>query len=258
VLRPAISACAILLAAAGPAGAAEGFSPAEAHGPQGKTWAEIARLPDFAGSWETANFVAANRSTEATPFTPLFQKVLDANRDAAKAGGDVASNTKLCIPSGSASVMEAPGRTYEFLFQPGEITLVPQDNYVRWIYTDGRGHAKNARPSFEGDSIGYWNDATLVVETTALDPRGEFVHGVRTAAASRDMRIVERAYLTAPGKLRIDTTMYSDIAFTKPYSRTINYNRVPFPMTEEICTQNNRDLDDTGGQTFDTKPPPNP
>ncbi len=244
------------LAPAASAHADEAYDGASAKGSQGRSWAEIAKLPDFSGSWETGKFTAANRSSEATPFTPTFQKVLDANREVAKTGGDVASNTKLCIPSGTASVMEAPTRTYEFLYQPGEITIIPQDNYVRHVYTDGRAHSPHGRLSFEGDSIGHWEGDALVVETTSLDPRGEFIHGVRTAQASRDMHIVERIYRTGPESLRIDTTMYSDIAFTKPYSRTITYDRVPFPMTEEICTQNNRDLDGGGSQTFDITPPP--
>ena len=254
MLRLSISASVLLgLVVLGPTRAAAADAP---QGVQGRDWAEIAQLPDFSGSWELFGFVAAQRNKEVTPFKPSYQKVLDENRAIIKRGGDIPSNTKLCIPTGLDSVMEAPGRVYEFLFQPGEITIIPQDNYVRHIYTDGRKRTDHPKLSFNGESLGHWEGQVLVVETAALLPEGEFIHGVRTGPASADMRIVERFYLADKDKLRVDTTMYSDVAFTKPYTRTMNYRRVPFPVAEEICTQNNRELDAGGNQIFNTTPPP--
>ena len=67
---------------------------------------------------------------------------------------------------------------------------------------------------------------------------------------------VERMRLSAPNKLEIVNTYYSKIALTEPYTFTLTKTRVPTPMSEDICAQNNRDINGKGGQMFNTTPPP--
>ena len=38
-------------------------------------------------------------------------------------------------------------------------------HFVPQIFTNGRGHAKDANPTWMGDSIGMWEGDTLVVDT---------------------------------------------------------------------------------------------
>lgn len=224
--------------------------------PRGGDYASIAKLPDFSGAWETNGFPNANKSASPIPFTPKYQKILDVNRRIQNAGGDILANSKFCIPGGMDTTMEAPTRVYEYLYAPGQILIIPQDNSVRRIFTDGRPHPAQPRPSFNGHSIGHWEGQVLVVDTVGLRRDGEIIHGMLNGDAASDMHIVERIYIAQPKQMRIDTTMVSSIAFVKPYARTITYNYVPFEVEEEVCAQNNRDLDEKGNQTFNPIPPP--
>ena len=41
----------------------------------------------------------------------------------------------------------------------------------RTIYTDGRSHPQNPRPTFFGHSVGHWEGDTLVIDTVGMNER---------------------------------------------------------------------------------------
>lgn len=222
--------------------------------PQGRDWASIAKLPDFTGSWAVDRFRSLNQNNDPIPLKAPYDKIMaDLRRVTQSPNGDVPSNSKLCVPNGP--VMVAPTRLYEFLFTPGQVTIIPQNNEVRRIYTDGRGHPKNPTLTFLGDSIGHWEAGTLVIETVGLRRESEFIHAFRTADANKTVTMVERVSLTDSEHMKIVTTLDSPVVFSAPFSFTATYTRVPFPVLEEICTQNNMAVDPlTGDQKFPDAP----
>lgn len=234
---------------------------AESDNPQGRSWAEIAKLPDWTGNWRVDRLdgkANANEKLAPLPLTPLYEKRRNAMiAQAKRLGDDVNTNTKLCIPVGALRVMMRVGRIYEFLFTPGQVTIIPQSFELRRVYTDGRAHPQNLPLSFNGDSIGHWEGTTLVVDTIAIRPEAEFVNGLGllVGESGRDVQMIERIANTAPDHLRIDSTVTSKTVLTAPYSFHATYTRAKFPLMEEICTQNNLAVDPlTGNQTFPTTP----
>jgi hypothetical protein len=222
--------------------------------PQGENWASIAQLPDWTGSWRPDPYVTDNQGDYPIPLTPPYAQTLaELRRVTHTPGGDVPSNTKWCIPIGPSQTRLS---MYEYAFMPGAVVVLPETNEVRHIFTDGRPHKADRKPSYSGDSIGHWEGDTLIVDTVGMRADSEWLHGFKTGPAAADMRLVERMRLTAPNKLEIVNTYYSDIALTEPYTFTITKTRVPYRMSEDICTQNNRDIDPTGSQTFNATPPP--
>ena len=134
-------------------------------------------------------------------------------------------------------------------------TIIPQNNYVRRVYTDGRGHPKPVPLSFQGDTIGHWEGNTLVMETVGLRDESEFIHALRSDKANRTVTIVERIQKTDANHMRVDTTLDSPVVFNKPLTYSANYNRTQFAVSEEICTQNNLAVDPkTGDQVFPSAP----
>jgi hypothetical protein len=65
-------------------------------------------------------------------------------------------------------------------------------NDVRRVYTDGRGHTPedDAYPSWNGDTIGFWDGDVLVAHTTYL-MKGQYQRGVQPNYSEKTT-VVER------------------------------------------------------------------
>jgi hypothetical protein len=136
----------------------------------------------------------------------------------------------------------------EFLLTPGKVTiLIEAYMQIRHIYTDGRQHPEDPDLTYNGHSIGRWENGTLVVDSvgfTADTPLG----GNMGMRHSDKMHIVERIGLKDPNTLEIVTTVDDKEALTAPFARTATFARhADWTMAEYICQQNNRNgLSDDG------------
>lgn len=229
-------------------------------GPQGDTYASIAKLPDWSGQWEldrAPDGRNANNYLPDLPLTPLYKAKREAFLAVLAKTHDVASNTKLCIPVGALRVMMRITRLFEFLDTPGQVTVIPQSFENRRIYTDGRGHQNPLPLSFNGDTIGHWENGTLVADTAGLRPEVEFPNGkgLLVGDAGKDIHMAERIYNIAPNRLQMDVVVTSPSALTAPYKFSGTFSRTPYPIMEEVCQQNNLSIDPlTGKQTFPSSP----
>jgi hypothetical protein len=228
---------------------------AQTDSPQGDSYASIAKLPDWSGAFEPVLGKIPGRPANGTPsFTEAWKPKIAKIDAIHAASGDVPSRVYHCIPSGFPGGLAAPTRLYEFLYTPGQVLMLVQNDDNRRIYTDGRPHPPNPRPSFFGHSIGHWEGDTLVVDTVGLDPGNEFLYGV---PGGENMHTVEHIHLTNNNMLAIDTVLEAPDALTEPYRYTFYFRRGNWTIGEEFCTQNNRDVSaDTGVQIFNQAPPP--
>ena len=226
--------------AAGPAGATT------YPGNQGKTWQDIAKLPQITGIYETARMsqgTAGNRPpVRAIPpeFTPTAQAELAAYRAKGAQDTDAAN----CLPPGMPGVMTQP-YPIQILVTPGEVTII-QEAYmqVRHVHTDGRDHPADPDLTFNGDSIGHWEGDTLVVDTVGLAPQAVLQAGV---THSKNEHIVERYRLSDPNMLEVKTTIEDPGVLAKPWETTGRYLRHPeYSLAEYICEQNNRNSFENG------------
>ncbi|MGC3980480.1 MAG: hypothetical protein QM808_04390 [Steroidobacteraceae bacterium] len=226
------------------------FNPANKKGPQGENWASIAKLPDWTGAWglDQASFgkgmaAATGQDRSNVNMAPLNDKweAMRMSNGAANGGrgpaDGVVNNSNTCIPNGMPGLMGAPF-AFQFIYTPGEIIILPENNSVRRIFTDGRKHPADGEATFNGHSIGYWENNVLVVETVNMKNKSEYFMGLKTSGTQK---IVERLYRESPKKFRIDFTVTDSVAFTKPWNFTRTYDLSEHGMVEYYCTENNRD-----------------
>jgi hypothetical protein len=106
---------------------------------------------------------------------------------------------------------------------------------ARVIPLDGRAHAAPAVQTHFGDSRGYWDGNSLVVETTNLHPAMR-VYG----AAGDKARVIERFTRIAPDKVEWTVTVDDPATFMRPwtysYPMTINDGK---PIFEYACHEGN-------------------
>jgi hypothetical protein len=219
----------------------------------------LAKLPDWSGVWEPARMAGPPKPGEppAPPrsppkLTPAYaaQYAAFQEKNRKTPGINFVSQVANCVPAGLPGSMLQP-YPIEFLFTPGRVTiLIETYSVVRRIYTDGSPLPAEPDPSYQGTSIGHWEDDTLVVETTGILPETSPLGGIN--GHSDKMHVTERIRLVDPDLLDIQTTIQDPAVFTEPYVSTTRYARHrDWKIMEYVCAQNNHDfVDDKGNAGF--------
>jgi hypothetical protein len=110
------------------------------------------------------------------------------------------------------------------------------DGIMRNIYTDGREHRDDIGLTWMGDSIGYWEDNVLVVETanmndsTWIDREG--------VPHSDQMTVIERFELRDDNSLWIDIEINDPVALNEPWISSTAYSRTDWTIEEFKCMDN--------------------
>ena len=261
-LRPLTIAAAVLAFAGTATAGTTHRTAAKAHATspaddQGRSWAGVARLPDFTtGIWEVPLGPAAFRDASQPSLTPAFAAKLKAFQEAQKAGTMQDSPAANCVPPGMPQIMGQP-YPMEILFKPGEVAIqLEAYQQIRHVYTDGRKHPDDPDQTFNGDSIGHWEGDTLVVDSVGFTPDTPLglSYGMRH---SDKLHIVERMRLKDPDSLEVVTTIDDPEALTQPWttSRVFKRHR-DWTIAEYVCEQNNRNLVDPTGRAGIILAPP--
>jgi hypothetical protein len=223
-----------------------GHAPAQS-GPQGDTWDSIAKLPDFGGLWEITSGGGPRAPGAQPELTPPYAARLRQYQEAQARGEIEDSPTANCVPNGMPAIMTQP-YPLEILLTPGKVTILIEA-YSQWrqIFTDGREHPEDPDLTFNGHSIGHWEDGTLVVDTVGFTTdTGLANFGMRH---SEHMRVVERFRLAGADVLEIETTITDREALAKPWTRTARYGRHrDWTLAEYVCQQNNRNFTTDDGK----------
>ncbi len=255
----ALAGCSALMTTQTSVAAARHHAAAPVPAVQGRTWAEVAKLPDFtSGIWEIPLGPGAFAPQAKPALTDAYAAKLEAYEDLQKAGDAQDNPSANCQPPGMPGIMGQP-YPMQIMYGPGQISIqLEAYEQIRHVYTDGRGHPADPDLTYEGDSIGHWEGDTLVIDSvgfTADTPLGQS-YGVRH---SEKMHIVERLHLTDPDTLVVETTIDDPEALTKPWttSRTFKRHR-DWTISEYVCEQNNRNLVDQNGHAGIVLTPPKP
>ena len=236
-----------------------GFGPgpalAQASGPQGDRWESIKQLPDFTGPWRSNDILGRSKNNpDPMPLTPTAKANVEKLAKIRAGGGDVEGRAKYCLTLGFPGGMTGPEEISEILYVPGRVILTDVQSFARMIYTDGRKH-HTGPPTMGGDSIGHWENKTLVVDTVGMHHGNEIAYGL---PGGRNMHVVERISLKDgdPNTMITQVTYEAPEVFTRPYVFTAVYQRHrDWQMTEWDCAQNNRDLDKGGKQQMNLTMP---
>lgn len=105
-----------------------------------------------------------------------------------------------------------------------EVIFAGERGGVRHIFLDGRAHPNNWVPTPAGHSIGRYDGAVLVVETTGMTPGGVVAGGYRTP----ETKLTERFEVAADGKTMTITYTWEDPKiYQKPHTYTYYMDRMP-------------------------------
>lgn len=100
------------------------------------------------------------------------------------------------------------------------------DNAERIIYMDGRGRPEAAEPTNQGHSIGWWEEGTLVVDTTLFaDNRSPVADGIPSGSQKH---VVERYSLNKDGTGLIVDLLVEDPEFlAEPFAGRLDWQYSP-------------------------------
>ena len=115
---------------------------------------------------------------------------------------------------------------------------------ARIVPLDGRPHLPDDVRQWMGDSRGYWDGDTLVVETTNFtDLTASFGPSVRSAVGSgATMTLTERFRRVADDTLLYEFTVDDPTSFTRPFAAAIPMKRGAAPLFEYACHEGNYGL----------------
>ncbi len=114
---------------------------------------------------------------------------------------------------------------------------------ARIVPLDGRAHVSEGIRQWMGDSRGYWDGDTLVVETTNFsDKTASFNPSVAMAAGSgTTLHLVERFRRAADDTLLYEFTVDDASTFTRPFTATLPMKQGDY-MFEYACHEGNYGL----------------
>jgi hypothetical protein len=147
-----------------------------------------------------------------------------------------------CLPPGIPRLYQTP-----FPFQIFQLTdrvlfvFEGGAHFWRAVFTDGRPHLKDPNPSYLGDSIGHWEDDTLVVDTIGFNDRTWLDQDGHPHTEA--LHTVERFERPDAETLHYQVTIEDPTAYTRPWttSYTIPWASGQEPM-EYVCQEDNVDL----------------
>jgi hypothetical protein len=148
-----------------------------------------------------------------------------------------------CYPGGVPGQLLWPFEPF-YIIQTPEIVymLWQRDHWIRRIHMR-RTHSENVKPSWFGESIGWYeNGDTLVVDTIGLQTKMSFIDNFRTPHTEK-LHVVERFTISPDGKnLSAIVTVNDPDTFNGPITLSKKWFRVDRPMEESVCAENNGDF----------------
>ena len=106
------------------------------------------------------------------PFTSEYQTIWNQRIEAAKAGRALGDSSARCLPFGMPRMLVSKFYPDEIVQTPGQTTFFMNSTMPVTIWTDGRGHPADLKPSFNGHSVGSWVGDTLFVDTVGISDIG--------------------------------------------------------------------------------------
>jgi hypothetical protein len=154
------------------------------------------------------------------------------------------SASSSCFPTATPNFFQ-DGGPYLFVEARDKIVMIDEAGpVVRHVYLNVP-HSPNVKPSWTGESIGWYEGNTLVVDTIGISPKS-FVDRFGTPHTEK-LHVVERWRLAEQGlSLRVDVTVEDPDTFYKPWKTYQEYARIDRGFQAEICAENNTNLFDYG------------
>jgi hypothetical protein len=136
--------------------------------------------------------------------------------------------------SGPPMVSSAYNNNYQIVQTRDSVAInVEMIHDVRIIPLNGRPHISTGIRLWMGDSVGHWEDDTLVVDTTNFTDKTHF------RGSDSNLHVVERFKRTGPDTIQYRFIIDDPTAFTRSWTGEIIMNRAPGPLYEYACHEGN-------------------
>src|SRR5215472_17261895 len=142
-----------------------------------------------------------------------------------------------CLPPGVPRTYIQPF-VFEIVQIRGRVLeLFEFDHHMRQIFTDGRQHPKDPDPTWMGDSIGWYEGDTLVIDSVGFNEktwidRGGLPH-------SDQLHVTERLRRPRPETLELNLTIEDPKTYTKTWTGYRKFKLRPtWNLKEFICADN--------------------
>ena len=130
---------------------------------------------------------------------------------------------------------------YHIVQNPEWVAILQEHIHeVRYIPLDGRPHIAPAIRQYAGDSRGYWDGETLVVETTNF--RNNTIIRKVPGYLTDALHVVERYTRIGPDTLDWEFTVTDPQTWTRPWTGSLPMTRTDDPMFEYSCHEGNYGL----------------
>ncbi|MGY2737033.1 hypothetical protein ACVWYO_004766 [Sphingomonas sp. UYP23] len=220
---------------------AQSSDPSDVWPPAGVSYYGDPAVPDISGLWMgTAMGVpgqgpATNTGSTADgrppsfvepwplPYTPPFQKMSEERIAAAKTGKQLGDIGSKCLPFGIPFLLLSENYPNEVVQTPGSVMVFFFNAFPIIIWTDGRAHPKDLKPSYNGHSIGHWVGDTLYVDTAGL--RGDTPLETHFDPHSDRLHFEWTIRHVADNTMHVHVTLFDDKAFTQPVTSTNIWQR---------------------------------
>jgi hypothetical protein len=119
---------------------------------------------------------------------------------------------------------------------------VEMNHDVRIIRMADRKHIPDTVRPWMGDSVGWWEGDTLVVETTNLNPQTSIDALFGGFNYSPKARLIERFTRTAKDQILYEFTVDDPVYLTRPFSAQMPMRAAAGPIYEYACHEGNYSL----------------
>ena len=162
------------------------------------------------------------------PLTPAYQKIFDERIAALKKGRALGDIGRRCLPWGMPRMMAGTLYPDEFIQTPNVVSLFIFGTFPIMIWTDGRPHPADWKPTYNGHSIGRWEGNVLHVDTVGILPT-TVVESDCGAPHSDRLHIVSTIVRVGPDTLHVHMTLHDPEALPEPMTITDIIRRKSVP-----------------------------
>jgi hypothetical protein len=209
--------------------------------------------PDLSGLWmlnagpgHLANVAAGLNAGEVRPWADQLYKERLGNL------GRDDPWTVECLPAGPRAILRGGDGPARIIQTPAEIVILYDDLTYRQIFLDGRGLPENPNPGWMGYSIGHWEGAALVVDSTGFNDRSWLDMGGHPHTEA--LHTTERYHRTSFGHMDVQVIFDDPKAYAEPWSVSFSVNLAPdTEMLEYVCNENEKDRPHLVGRTAGEK-----
>jgi hypothetical protein len=151
--------------------------------------------------------------------------------------------TAIGSPEGPPMMNTGFNGNYQILQTRDYVTILVEMNHdVRIIRMNDRGHLPAAITPWLGDSVGWWEGDTLVVETTNVDVRGHVYSLGGGFRYSPKTKITERFTRTSKTDILYEFSVDDPEVFSKVWKAEMPMRAAKGPIYEYACHEGNYSL----------------